>query len=853
MGKRDMTFMASRPKQDAPASPRLHAFTFVLLFALLLAFHLFANLWWLTSDNHTIRTDEEGHMLLARTYYEALFLNDYDSISERIIAVSKIEPGIPAHPPLLHIAGAVSIAIFGYSTDVIAFSGTCFFLLVLVGCYLIARSFLDPWPALFTTFVVSLTPVFYVCSRFFMTDYLTLTVSVWAIYALLRSDRFFNTAWVFVFAVLNGLAILTRSSSFLYYLLPAMSVVVAGLVTALPLWRGRPFNAHRVRGILLNCVLTVTISMGVFSPWYFHHFENLYGYWTKVYRGGTESPVVFLQPRAEDRVENRTIEEPAAASRQQGGVAPPSQGQPATPASPAGKGLAVPLAYPLGAPENAPGHKSRVEAFLEHLAHPTVPWIRYPVYIINNALFLPLVVLGLLGFLAAALSGRYRLSVILLLALWVVGGWVLLTVVIRFANPRYAIPFLPPLAIFAALAVMAPPWKRVRHGCMAALSVWLLFQYGNLTVHAYGPISRLDIPVRIDPHILDKLGDPGLVVYKDTMSVSDAYSGLCAPLAENLHDQLFLAMVRHEKKYEALLPGDYANFLRLNKRGMEFEEKHYWPLPNPYRRPRIRPEDLPRRRLHCIGGFGSAPRTLLSQLRNADYVVYGDEATDDQPSPREEEWLSFFRARGFEPIERLHVERSGPVPARNYGVLARVMEGDLVTVETTDDIDRLNFHEVYELMQLDAFRMLPDPLQAHARARFESLLGPVKPYPMNESVTFLTARLGHVEANWYEFEFVFRVEKPMDKDWRIYFHGKVQDEHLPLLPEAFRSGGAMMWNFNPSPPTKDWRAGEYVLIKHRIQAEPIPYRMRIGFSTREDGYFGGPADLGWIDIGKIPQ
>ena len=206
-----MTDSSSSPPGTHSGAGRSRILWAAALLALF-AFHAGMNAWWLMEDNHTIRTDEEGHMHWARKYYEAMFLDKDATLMQRAVAIARVKPGNPAHPPLLHIIGAVTIALFGYGMDTLVAVNTAMFLITLIGCLLILLRFLDRWRALFTVFVISFVPIVYASSRHFMTDYVSLAIVVWALYALIRSERFRNTGWVFAFAVLNGLGFLARLS-----------------------------------------------------------------------------------------------------------------------------------------------------------------------------------------------------------------------------------------------------------------------------------------------------------------------------------------------------------------------------------------------------------------------------------------------------------------------------------------------------------------------------------------------------------------------------------------------------------------------------------------------------------------
>lgn len=786
------------------------------LLILLILFHTAMNFWWLSADNHPIRTDEEGHMHLARNFYEAIFLNEYDSPFVRLIEVLRIPPGNPAHPPLLHILGAVMIAALGYSVDHIAATSTMMFILIILGAFLIARRFLEPFSALFVTFVLSFTPLIFAASRYFMTDYLSLAIVVWAVYALMRSDYFRNTPWVFVFGLLNGLGILARTSTFIYYLVPCMAVVLGGFILCLPI-RGRGREALRGIGpLIFNCILALVITTGVFTPWYFRHLDRMYIYWVYEHLGGSGGPIALTAPPPpkEDMAPYEPQVEDAQVSEAEAPVISP----------PPSRNLLI-----------------------EKIVRPMIPWKRYPVLIINCALFLPLFVLSLAGGAVTLFHRRFRNFDSLLLLLWVLGSWVLMTIVMKYATGRYTLQALPPLAIFAAIAVLAVPHVWLRRAAMGLLTALLLFQYGNLTVKAYGAYAQAAIPVMPDSRIQLMYDDPGLYLYKERLTLGFSYSRLGAPITENFKDRLFFAMLR-EENHRRFLTGEYANYLRLRMRGMEFEERHFWPEPNPFFRSGLPEELAPRRRLRCIG-MGMQPEHLMTKLPNADYVVY---AVDARQVAEEAQWVKFFEERDFQLVERFYQTRFGMVPERYYGLLARQSRGEAVPIRTTTDIERLKLFELYTFIHSNEFEKLPPELQTYSRERLKQMVEEgVTPFQINEYVTFMTATVNQIENDVYRFRLIFRVDQTFDRDYRIFFHGRVDSKDIEELPENRRELGFMDWNFNPDPPTTNWAAGDYVIITHQITAKRIPYWFRFGFMDN-DAIFGKTVQLGWVDFSSVP-
>lgn len=815
------------PEKSSPDTRKPLARQSLVAWLLLLAlfvFHLGANLWWLHTDNHTIRVDEEVHMHEARRHYEALAHHANPSFLDKVIAVSRLDPSIPAHPPFLHVLGALMIGFVGYGTDVLAFTSTLAFLLALTGCFLILRRFLPPLQAVFCVVGASFVPLAFASSRFFMTGMLALTIAVWALYALLKSDRFQNTPWVFAFAVLNGLGILTREITFFYYFIPSAVIALAGLARALPIGREGGFDFRVARHVGFNCVMTVVVTIGVFSPWYFHHVEFLTKYWQEM-NADNHGPVALFEPRK--------TAEPEPAPEQE--VEPEAEPRPAEPKKPLTR-----------------WQRYAHRGFLGRLIHTRVPWILYPVCSVNNAVFLPLFLLSLAGLAAIVLVPRFRRFDAFIIALWLLGSWFMLTVVLNFGTPRYVLPAAPAFGILGALAILGIPHVKLRRVCGGAFIALLLFQYGNLTFHNYGPVARAYVPIRLHERTHKGYNDPGLTVYKESLATSYAYSRLAAPTQANYKDRLFFAMMKAEKERESMLAGEFANYMRLSVRGMEFQERHFWPEPNPYRREDVPREMLPRRKLRSTG-YGLKPEDLLSKLPNADYVVYAAPAKTEELTGTERRWLEFFGKRGFQLMERFHWPRFGRVEARNFGVLTRALEQQTMTLSGPGDIDKMGLFELYQLRRAPAYGKLNHALREYVDTRFEALLQErvAKPVKVNEHLTFMAADVAPLKEGWFMFRFIFKVHQTMDHDWRIFFHAKVHGKNAGRLPARDRAEGYTMWNFDPDPPTSAWPEGEYVIVTHNVEASKIPYWLRIGFYDRKDGYFGNSVPLGWVDFSKI--
>jgi len=284
---------------------------------------------------------------------------------------------------------------------------------------------------------------------------------------------------------------------------------------------------------------------------------------------------------------------------------------------------------------------------------------------VNNALFLPLSILSVLGMVLCLALRRYRRQPTLLLLLGVLSTWFFLTVLLKYSNPRYALAIIPALSVFAGMAVLAVPHTLVRRALGGVLACWLLVQFVHLSFVPLIPGERLDLPWKLE-YETHKFYDPGVVLIKEELHVSDAFSPVGRPVKENFKERLLAAMVNAELSRTAP-EGEYANYQRLNIRGMELDQRHYWPAPNPYLRKDLASGRIPARKLRNIAA-GRFPPDLLPKLESTDYIIY---ALENARAAMEKEWVAYFERRVFSLLEQFELPAFGSMPARHYGVLGR--------------------------------------------------------------------------------------------------------------------------------------------------------------------------------------
>lgn len=805
------------------ASPRLWLF-------FLLCFHCCANIWWLKTDNHAIRTDEETHMIMARDYYDALFPRVGDrSLAARVRAVGAIrtDVGNPMHPPLLHILGALLARVVGYSVDVFAFVNTLAFLAALAGVYLFGRYFLEAREAFFATLVFSFTPMVYAASRYFMTDFLSMALIVWIMYTLVRCNGFTRLGWSIAFAVLNGLALLTRTTAVLYYFFPALAVFAGGIWLVFRHGEERRFSLEAAASLLANAMIVVILSAAVCAPWYLVHGRQFYAYWMQPAASGKSAALAVLryEPEAAGDAGKEAVAQTSASDGNENNK----------------------QAEDRVSEKTSAGGKWRLAL------QRRIPWVRYPVFVINNAVFLPMFCLFLIGVPVSLICRRFRKNRFTrLLLYWVFGSYVLLTLLLSFATPRYALQTLPAFAMISVLPLMALP-KGLLRRCFQALYVFvLLFQFGNLTVQAYTFAPEIKVPVYVDREFQQVYDDHGLYIYKPTLHGSFSYARMQAPTQENYKDRLFFAMLREERKMPYY--GIEANYVRLNMRGMLLEQEHFWldnGAPNPFRRKDIPPELAPYRNLRNCG-WGKELEEIQPILGMTDYVVY---TTEDITEEKERVWLDALAADGFSLVERFKEDRFGMVPARYFGLLAHAPRKALHEAKTPDEIKALDLEDLYRLRHSAAFsRLAPetrDILIAEMCLRLERGGTSV---PLKDHVDFYNARVEHEQGDVYCITLFLYNRRAMAVDYRFLLKGHISPEVMALyFQDTTGSPYEYQLSAEPMPPTRMWPENEPVIVHFLAGLHPVPSQLSIALHEPGGAISGNIINLGGVDLAGIRQ
>ncbi|HOC74323.1 MAG TPA: hypothetical protein PKL54_16035, partial [Candidatus Hydrogenedentes bacterium] len=456
-----------------------------------------------------------------------------------------------------------------------------------------------------------------------------------------------RTRWVLCFAGVNALALLARTVAPAYYLAPLLWVLAAGGWTALRgthtdtgenpgsappgiarLQRDRAGKWLPALRFVLHLILPPLAALLLAGPWYAVHRDAFLGYWTG-HRAADTPPFAFVETSV-----------------------------PATPRA----GLTLMAEQAQGAKSQKPAAAAKPQlprGSLDRILRPTVPWSRYPVFVINNGLFLIPFLLALAGFVAALAVPRFR-RMAGFLGLWVLGSWVLFTVLFRFGTPRYALPVLPALAAFAALPALLPRRRTVRWVCQGACLAVFAVPWFVLTVQPVPGLGGLCLPLTPDAGSLARYDEKGLYLCKDRLSMGFAYSWIGAPQRDNYVERIF-AVLAAETADRPDAPGQDALYAVVNLRGFGFQDAHYRPG-DPFRL-----AGLPEARLR-LGAHRSTVEELEPFLSSLRFVVF---ALETGREGGEAAWTEWLTTRGFHLLDRFEEPRRATVPGYLVAVFAR--------------------------------------------------------------------------------------------------------------------------------------------------------------------------------------
>lgn len=223
-------------------------------FFLLILLHTIVNLWWINTNQSPLPWDPAAHTFIALDIKDAVSRFDFLGI----LNASNY------YPIFVHsIAGVLA---FFLNIRWLQFTVTFFFIGLLVVIFLyVQKIYHDVKVAFWSSALFSFFPIVYDQSRWLMLDIPLSFFIVLALYFLDSSELFAKRSLTFAFFISVALAVLTKWSSVLYFIIP--------LLFLLP--RLKIFLKKKKQN-LSNIILGSLGAVLIVSPWYILHAKSLF-------------------------------------------------------------------------------------------------------------------------------------------------------------------------------------------------------------------------------------------------------------------------------------------------------------------------------------------------------------------------------------------------------------------------------------------------------------------------------------------------------------------------------------------------------------------------------------------------
>lgn len=788
----------------------------IVWLAALLLVHSACTIYWLHKDEHIIQLDEAHHVQTSLDYFNALFPETPQGIVSRLLATLNIES---PYPPMVHVLGAVAMRLLGPTPDAIALTGSVALVMLLFGVYFLARQGMRPFNAFLVCLLVSLIPMVYGYSRFVMPDTLCGAFIVWTFLGLLKSNCFVNTGWTTFFAITYGLALLSKQTAFLYVEVPGSLVFVWGVVRALvrkTRLEGIPTRWHECRRILVNVVICCLVIITVSGWWYLRHVNYLYQYWStqyseshgSVFQPGLASLLFTTTPSVSEAAHNENTHDSTLAEK-----------------------------HPSDLDSSSPVQKvSLWEPYRRY-------WKRYLFYAVNDAVFLPMIVVCLAG-LPTLLLKRNRNALSLLLLLWVVGTYVMLLGVFSIHSPRFLYAGLPPVAFFAAMALDAIAVKRLRVAVWGIFLVVLLLQFINISLYPLGPLRRLEVPLLSQEEDVIAQGNTGLAVFKDV--INTGHYSIHPPIQRpNITEQVLESMTSYEtgRQSHTNTPAGYQVVSSVpGGLGIDFYVQWQHGIQGPHTLSQA--GELTQRKclFESVKPTSKLPEDTLPELAKTDYVILQLPQVIDAM----ENVVYFFMKHGFTSI--FHKGYCDNTSAHAVWIHVLAKENTSLRQHIRD------IFELYALLLRDGslYHLSDDERKALEDRFTQEVQQYTMMQPVNNQIDLLGIHIKRSVPDWFLIRLLFHVSTDVTRPVRIWLRAKPHPDDIPYLFEEQHGSSELIWDFDPYPPADTWKKNQAIALFRPVMAKSIRYQLAA--SVASVNHPNKPETIiesEWIDFSKV--
>ncbi|HOH50908.1 MAG TPA: glycosyltransferase family 39 protein [Candidatus Hydrogenedentes bacterium] len=797
------TFPAPAPPPQAAPRPDPGHGPWML--AVVLAAQLVLGVVWLAMDHHDLRGDEAHHLRTAADYYALLGAPPEEG---RLAALAAFRS---PYPPLPQLLGAAAAPVFGFSPDRLTYVPLGLFGSMILGVYLLARRTRRSGEAARAALLFSCMPLAFGMSRLFSPDMALAALCLWALYALLRSEFLLRPGWARAFGVLAGMAWLCKPEAPAHLLVPALVWAAWGILRAasgaVPAGAA-PFGLRRH---LARLVLVALLAAGPFAGWSLYHRADLVAWWG-AQRGTAEGLVHgaaagWLGPFGETPPPTRPpLDDP---DLRQDPPPPPRRGAETAPAAAA-------------------------ERY----------WPVYAAHAVNEALFLPLALLAVLG-VPALLLRRNRTAPVLLCLLWAAGGVLALAGLFTLRSPRFLLPLLPALALLADTGFDVIPGRRVRAAATVLLCGAAVFQCVNLSFLGLGPVFA---PHDGLPAESRALGNTGLALFKPKVAAGNYTLGPPQREASAVMET-FRDIALHERRLAAAPDAGPATVALVAESparlGAALHARFFDPDPAPLRPTFLGAADASPQPLRPAATVAAPEELLTPPAAPPDHVLLWSPTGGDHTA-RLEAWAAELHAAGYVSLSHRRVPAWGALPEGWLHALGRRPPRTPETATTLFD--------VYDLLR-DPAAALTDQARMELEGRFADLLRPYQGTArLGDGLRLLGMHVTPLLPGWAAVRIVLLPETAQEGDLALTVTATPRPEDLGKLPPVPRELGMYYWDFFPDPPSTAWRAGETVILSRQVMVETLAYRIAL---TLRDAETGAPlaetVEAGTLDFAALEE
>ena len=121
-------------------------------------------------------------------------------------------------------------------------------------------------------------------------------------------------------------------------------------------------------------------------------------------------------------------------------------------------------------------------------------------------------------------------------------------------------------------------------------------------------------------------------------------------------------------------------------------------------------------------------------------------------------------------------------------------------------------------------------------------------HAITDTLRLLDFRLTPTEGGWGKLQLLLQCDAPLDRNWKVYIHGHIDEASREHLPPEKRSAAFLNWDIDlPDPPTTQWDHYGTVVLTHHVPHVAAVESIRLGLYAPGAGSLGTPVVLPLTD------